>query len=204
MVCDPPFVGQYLLLSLRDASTAMFIQTEATPNPNTLKFLPGSDVLGNTTASFSDAEMAKRSPLASRLFNLGGVTGVFLGADFISVTKSESVDWPVLKTAVLASIMDHYTAGDSLIDESVEVKKGDENDSPIVTQIKELLDTRVRPAVANDGGDIIFRAFEDGVVYLHMQGACSGCPSSTATLKHGIENMLRYYVPEVQAVEAVE
>ena len=204
MVCDPPFVGQYLLLSLRDASTAMFIQTEATPNPNTLKFLPGSDVLGNTTASFSDAEMAKRSPLASRLFNLGGVTGVFLGADFISVTKSESVDWPVLKPAVLASIMDHYTAGDSLIDESVEVKKGDENDSPIVTQIKELLDTRVRPEVANDGGDIIFRAFEDGVVYLHMQGACSGCPSSTATLKHGIENMLRYYVPEVQAVEAVE
>ena len=182
----------------------MFIQTEATPNPNTLKFLPGSDVLGNTTASFSDAEMAKRSPLASRLFNLGGVTGVFLGSDFISVTKSESVDWPVLKPAVLAAIMDHYTAGESLIDTSVEVKKTDENDSPIITQIKELLDTRVRPAVANDGGDIIFRAFEDGVVYLHMQGACSGCPSSTATLKHGIENMLRYYVPEVQAVEAVE
>jgi len=182
----------------------MFIQTEATPNPNTLKFLPGVDVLGNTTASFSDIEMAKRSPLASRLFNLGGVTGVFLGSDFISVTKSEGVDWPVLKPAVLGAIMDHYTAGDALIDENAEVKTGGEDDSPIVTQIKELLDTRVRPAVANDGGDIIFRAFEDGVVYLHMQGACSGCPSSTATLKHGIENMLRYYVPEVQAVEAVE
>ncbi|HVI53255.1 MAG TPA: NifU family protein [Candidatus Sulfotelmatobacter sp.] len=182
----------------------MFIQTEPTPNPNTLKFLPGCDVLGNTTASFSDAEMAKASPLASRLFNLGGVTGVFLGSDFISVTKSEGVDWPVLKPAVLGAIMDHYTAGDVLIDANAEVKKSSEEDSPIVTQIKELLDTRVRPAVANDGGDIIFRAFEDGVVYLHMQGACSGCPSSTATLKHGIENMLRYYVPEVQAVEAVE
>lgn len=182
----------------------MFIQTEATPNPNTLKFLPGCDVLGDATASFSDFEAAKRSPLAFRLFNLGGVTGVFLGADFISVTKNEGVDWPVLKPAVLGAIMDHYTAGDALIDESVEVETGGEDDDPIVVQIKELLDTRVRPAVANDGGDIIFRAFEDGVVYLHMQGACSGCPSSTATLKNGIETMLRYYVPEVQAVEAVE
>jgi len=181
----------------------MFIQTESTPNPNTLKFLPGCDVLGNSTASFSDAEMAKRSPLASRLFNLGGVIGVFLGGDFISVTKSEGVDWPVLKPAVLGAIMDHYTAGDALIS-SEAVAADTSDDSPIVTQIKELLDTRVRPAVANDGGDIIFRSFEDGVVYLHMQGACSGCPSSTATLKHGIENMLRYYVPEVQAVEAVE
>ncbi len=181
----------------------MFIQTEPTPNPNTLKFLPGRDVLGSTTASFSDAAMAQSSPLASRLFALGGVTGVFLGSDFISVTKSEGVDWPVLKPAVLGAVMDHYTSGEALISETAPAAAVGE-DSPIVVQIKELLDTRVRPAVANDGGDIIFRAFEDGVVYLHMQGACSGCPSSTATLKHGIENMLRYYVPEVQAVEAVD
>ena len=182
----------------------MFIQTEPTPNPNTLKFLPGRDVIENGTASFPDRASSSRSPLASALFDLGGVTGVFYGSDFISVTKSESVDWPVLKPAVLGAIMDHYTSGAALLYEGVDTAAPAAPDSEIVVQIKELLDTRVRPAVANDGGDIIFRAYEDGVVYLHMQGACSGCPSSSATLKHGIENMLRYYIPEVQAVEAVD
>jgi len=183
----------------------MFIQTEPTPNPNTLKFLPGRDVMGDGTASFSDMEAGKTSPLAKALFDLGGVSGVFYGSDFISVTKSESVDWPVLKPAVLAAIMDHFTSGADLLPQGAPPTSSiREGDSEIVVQIKELLDTRVRPAVANDGGDIIFRSFEDGVVYLHMQGACSGCPSSTATLKHGIENMLRYYIPEIQAVEAVD
>jgi len=180
----------------------MFIQTEPTPNPNTLKFLPGRDVMGNVTASFGSFEESKRSPLAHRLFNLGGVEAVFLGSDFISVTKSESVDWPVLKPALLGAIMDHYTSGEALVaEESAAADTGE--DSEIVKQIKELLDTRVRPAVANDGGDIVFHSFENGVVYLHMRGACSGCPSSTATLKHGIENMMRYYIPEIQSVEAV-
>jgi Fe-S cluster biogenesis protein NfuA len=182
----------------------MFIQTENTPNPNTLKFLPGRDVMGQGTADFADAEAAKRSPLATRLFTIEGVARVFFGADFVTVGKTEGSDWAVLKPQVLAAVMDHYTSGAALLsDDGAPVPSG-EADSDVVAQIKELIDTRVRPAVANDGGDIIFRSFEEGVVYLHMQGACSGCPSSTATLKHGIENMLRYYVPEVQAVEAVD
>jgi Fe-S cluster biogenesis protein NfuA len=182
----------------------MFIQTETTPNPNTLKFLPGRDVMGRGTADFVDADAAHRSPLASRLFAIDEVTGVFLGADFVSVSKSDSGEWAVLKPQVLAAIMDHYTSGAVMLTEQTTAEGEDGEDSEVVAQIKELLDTRVRPAVANDGGDIIFRAFEDGIVYLHMQGSCSGCPSSTATLKHGIENMLRYYVPEVRAVEAVD
>lgn len=182
----------------------MFIQTENTPNPNTLKFLPGRDVMGQGTADFADEASAQRSPLATRLFVIEGVGRVFFGADFITVGKTEASDWTVLKPQVLAAIMDHYTSGAALLSDEARAAAVSEDDSEVVAQIKELIDTRVRPAVANDGGDIIFRNFEDGVVYLHMQGSCSGCPSSTATLKHGIENMLRYYVPEVQAVEAVD
>ncbi len=183
----------------------MFIQTEATPNPASLKFLPGQAVLGDGTAQFdSPEEAAARSPLAARLFRVEGVAAVFLGADFVSVSKADGADWAVVKPMVLGAIMDHYTAGDAVVVEtSGSESDATEADSPVVRQIRELLDTRVRPAVAQDGGDIIFHDFRDGVVFLHMRGACSGCPSSTATLKHGIENMLRHYVPEVEAVEAV-
>jgi Fe-S cluster biogenesis protein NfuA len=184
----------------------MFIQTEPTPNPATLKFLPGRAVMERGTADFPDAASTARSPLAQRLFTLPGVTGVFLGADFITVSKDESAEWFQLKPAVLGVIMEHFTAGHPvLLDHGAgaDDAAGDEDEDEVVSQIKELLDTRVRPAVAQDGGDIIFHAYEDGVVYLHMQGSCSGCPSSTATLKAGIENMLRHYVPEVQEVRAV-
>jgi Fe-S cluster biogenesis protein NfuA len=182
----------------------MFIQTENTPNPNTLKFLPGRDVMAQGTADFADSEAARRSPLATRLFAIEGVGRVFFGTDFVTVGKVEGADWSVLKPQVLAAIMDHFTSGDALLSGDGAPEVADGADSDVVAQIKELINTRVRPAVANDGGDIIFRNFEDGVVYLHMQGACSGCPSSTATLKHGIENMLRYYVPEVRSVQAVD
>jgi Fe-S cluster biogenesis protein NfuA len=185
----------------------MFIQTELTPNPATLKFLPGRSVIDSGTANFTDAAVAAaRSPLAERLFAVGGVTGVFLGGDFVTVTKEEDSDWYQLKPAILGIIMEHFTAGRPvLLDAEVGegAAEGDEADSDIVVQIKELLETRVRPAVAQDGGDIIFHDFNDGVVYLHMQGSCSGCPSSTATLKAGIENMLRHYIPEVQEVRAI-
>jgi Fe-S cluster biogenesis protein NfuA len=181
----------------------MFIQTETTPNPNTLKFLPGRSVMDRGTANFPDATAAERSPLASRLFTLDGVTGVFYGVDFITVGKTEATEWNTLKPQVLAAIMDHFTSDAPLITFEAPAEAGGEDDE-VIAQIKELLDTRVRPAVANDGGDIVFRSFEEGVVYLHMHGSCSGCPSSTATLKHGIENLLRYYVPEVRAVEAVD
>ena len=186
----------------------MFIQTEETPNPATLKFLPGQTVLGTGTANFSEGDKVEGSPLAKKLFDVEVVTGVFLGSDFITITKSQSIDWQVMKPLILGSIMDHYISGDTTIniskigeDKSLEI---DENDTDIVKQIKELLDTRVRPAVAMDGGDIIYDSFKDGVVYLHMQGACSGCPSSTATLKMGIENMLKHYVPEVQEVRPID
>ena len=182
----------------------MFIQTETTPNPNTLKFLPGRSVLENGTADFADRDAAGKSPLATRLFGIDGVTRVFLGSDFITVAKPDETDWAVMKPLVLGAIMDHYTSGETTLAPGADAAASTEGDTDLVTQIKELLDTRVRPQVAADGGDIIFRGFDDGVVYLHMQGSCAGCPSSTATLKHGIENMLKYYVPEVQAVEAVE
>ena len=183
----------------------MFIQTEQTPNPATLKFLPGRSVMGDGgTASFASADEAERSPLAERLFEVEGVTGVFFGSDFISVSKAEGQEWYLLKPAVLGVIMEHFVAGKDLLREAqADGNAFDETDSEVVSTIKELLDTRVRPAVAQDGGDIIFRGFEDGVVLLHMQGACAGCPSSTATLKMGIENMLRHYVPEVTEVRAV-
>ena len=181
----------------------MFIQTEGTPNPATLKFLPGCDVMGQGAANFTNVEMAQRSPLAVRLFETEGVEGVYLGGDFITVTKTADKEWETLKPLLLGSIMEHFTAGRPVI-EGRDEEGGEEADGSIESQIKELLDTRVRPAVAQDGGDIIFHSFEDGVVYLTMQGACSGCPSSTATLKHGIENMLRHYIPEVQEVRAVD
>jgi Fe-S cluster biogenesis protein NfuA len=182
----------------------MFIQTEQTPNPATLKFLPGRAVMTSGSANFTSAEAARFSPLAERLFTLPEVTGVFFGADFITVTKNGDGDWYQLKSAILAVIMEHFTAGRPvLLADSSVAGACDEDEDEVVAQIKELLETRVRPAVAQDGGDIIFHDFEDGVVYLHMQGSCSGCPSSTATLKAGIENMLRHYVPEVTEVRAV-
>jgi Fe-S cluster biogenesis protein NfuA len=184
----------------------MFIQTEQTPNPATLKFLPGRDVMGDGTANFPTAETADRSPLAQRLFQVEGVTGIFFGSDFVTVTKAEDREWSLMKPAILGVIMEHFVAGKPVMLEGADAPQETavaEEDEEIVSQIKDLLDTRVRPAVAQDGGDIIFRGFEEGVVYLHMQGSCSGCPSSTATLKMGIENMLKHYVPEVVAVEAV-
>src|SRR5579883_1625150 len=184
----------------------MFIQTEQTPNPATLKFLPGRDVMGNGTADFVTAEAAKRSPLAEHLFTVDGVAGVFLGTDFITVTKAADKDWHLLKPAILGAIMEHFTSGRPIVvgpEAAGESAGAGEEDSDVVAQIKDLIETRVRPAVAQDGGDITFQAFEDGIVFLHLQGSCSGCPSSTATLKAGIENMLKHYVPEVVEVRAV-
>ena len=186
----------------------MFIQTEQTPNPQTLKFLPGKVVMDDGTAFFQNIEEGSNSPFAKRLFKIDGVEGVFFGSDFITITKNQTEDWQVMKPLILGSIMDHYNSNEQTI--TAEQKnhnkslQTDENDTDIVKQIKELLDTRVRPAVAMDGGDIIYDSFKDGVVYLHMQGACSGCPSSTATLKMGIENMLKHYVPEVQEVRPID
>ena len=181
----------------------MFIQTEQTPNPATLKFLPGQTVLEEGTADFTDAETAgARSPLAARLFDVEGVAAVFFGRDFITITKSDAKEWHVMKPALLGAIMEHFTAGRAVMNAPAEADAAAEDDE-IVSQIKELLDTRVRPAVAMDGGDIVYHGFEDGVVFLHMQGACAGCPSSTATLKMGIENMLKHYIPEVVEVRAV-
>jgi Fe-S cluster biogenesis protein NfuA len=182
----------------------MFIQTESTPNPATLKFLPGRVVMTAGTADFPTPASAERSPLAMRLFGIDGVNGVFLGSDFVTVTKAADKEWHLIKPAILGVIMEHFTAGLPVIRETADAPAAAEGeDDEIVAQIKELLDTRVRPAVAQDGGDIIFQGFEDGIVYLHMQGSCSGCPSSTATLKAGIENMLRHYIPEVVEVRAV-
>jgi len=181
----------------------MFIETEGTPNPATLKFLPGRDVLGGSTADFANEAAAARSPLATELFALPGVARVFLGGDFVTVTKTEDADWPALKPQVLGTLMEHFVAGRPVLDgvSDADAEDVDEDDREIVDQIKELLETRVRPAVASDGGDIVFRGYRDGVVTLHMQGSCSGCPSSSATLKHGIENMLKHYVPEVVSVQ---
>lgn len=187
----------------------MFIQTETTPNPNTLKFLPGQEVLGARTAFFTDRENAAQSPLASALFVLPDIRAIFYGSDFITVTKTEVASWEILKPQILTTMMEHYQSGNPLMldeapktsDKAAETYSEDQQE--IVDQIKELLETRVRPAVAQDGGDIIFHSFKEGIVYLEMHGACSGCPSSTATLKSGIENMLKHYVPEVMAVEPV-
>ncbi len=184
----------------------MFIQTEATPNPATLKFLPGRDVLKGEPVDFRNAETAAASPLAAALFEIPGVNGVFLGADFIAVT-ADSVDWSHVKPVVLGAIMDHFLSGRPVLmktgAEAASEEFYEEADRETVEVIKELLATRVRPAVAMDGGDIIFRGYRQGTVYLHMQGACSGCPSSTATLKNGIENLLRHFVPGVENVQQV-
>lgn len=190
----------------------MFIETETTPNPATLKFLPGQEVMPAGTRDFRDEDDAAASPLASALFDLGDVTGVFFGRDFISVTAAPGVEWAGLKPQVVAMLLDHFITGTPLFHPAnaggIAVPAEDEDfgddpiDADVVAQIKDLIETRVRPAVANDGGDIVYRGFREGVVYLSMQGACSGCPSSTATLKNGIETLLKHYVPEVTEVRA--
>ena len=184
----------------------MFIQTQDTPNPATLKFIPGIPVMESGTADYPAAESAKSSPLATRIFQIDGIAGVFLGSDFVAVTKTDELEWFTLKPSILAGIMEHFASGLPV----VESKRQDDGhakdftDNETVQQIKQLLDTRVRPAVAMDGGDIVFQGFENGIVTLQMRGACQGCPSSTATLKMGIENMLRHYIPEVREVRAAE
>jgi Fe-S cluster biogenesis protein NfuA len=185
----------------------MFIQTEATPNPATLKFLPGRAVHANGTLDMRSMEEAARSPLAQQLFAIPGVSGVFFGSDFITVTKSAG-EWQQLKPAILGAIMEHFMSGTPLLNDDMAAAAAvdefyDDKDAETVATIKDLIETRVRPAVANDGGDITFRGFKDGVVYLAMQGACSGCPSSTATLRHGIQNLLRHFVPDVTEVRPI-
>ncbi|GAB4522756.1 MAG: NifU family protein [Parvularculaceae bacterium] len=194
----------------------MFIQTESTPNPATLKFLPGREVLADGALDFADAESAAASPLAAALFEIDGVEGVFLGADFITITKAEDVDWPHLKPLALAIIMDHFTSGAPVLTGGEEAAAAPSQghggrdgysaaDLEVVEQVVALLDEKIRPAVARDGGDILFDRFEGetGTIYLHLRGACAGCPASTMTLKQGVENMLRHYIPEVETVEAV-
>ena len=185
----------------------MFIQTESTPNPATLKFLPGQTVMDAGTADFPSAAVAEKSPLAQRIFGVSGVTGVFFGNDFVTVTKSDDVQWDHIKPAILGAVMEHFQSGQLVMGADTQTPSGHAEhtgeDSEIVNQIKDLLDSRVRPAVAQDGGDITFHGFDRGVVYLHMQGACAGCPSSTLTLKMGIENLLRHYIPEVTEVRPV-
>lgn len=189
----------------------MFIQTEATPNPATLKFLPGKVVMQQGTADFRDAaSAAETSPLAGKLFAIAGVEGVFFGYDFVTITKTDGLDWQHLKPAVLGTIMEHFMAGQPVMaaantggNAMDDGEFFDDEDETIVATIKELLETRVRPAVAQDGGDITFRGFKEGTVFLNMKGACAGCPSSTATLKHGIQNLLKHFIPEVREVEAV-
>jgi Fe-S cluster biogenesis protein NfuA len=181
----------------------MFIQTEDTPNPSTLKFMPQQPVLASGTAEFRSEAAASTSPLARRIFEIGGIDSVFLATDFITVTKSTGEIWSTLRPLVLGAIMDHFTSGAPAVAEGTagSSASGDAaNDSPVITQIKDILDSRIRPAVAQDGGDITFDRFDDGVVYLHLRGACSGCPSATATLKSGVENMLKHYIPEVREV----
>lgn len=183
----------------------MFIQTEETPNPATLKFLPGQTILETGTLDFSSQSDAQKSPLAQRLFAITGVTRVFLASDFVSVTKADDTDWSMLTPMVLAALMDHLSTGQPIMDaDYAKAETAEEDDDEITAQIKELLNERVRPMVAMDGGDIVFERFEDGVVFLQMRGACAGCPSSTMTLKSGIENMLRHYIPEVQEVRPSE
>ena len=190
----------------------MFIQTEPTPNPLTLKFLPGRIVMDEGTAFFQKKSDCSNSPLASRLFSVEGVAGVFFGNDFVTITQEEDTDWQILKPMILGAIMDHYNSNEEVLIKSKnnsinidsKLSEAKQEDNEIVKQIKDLLDTRIRPAVAMDGGDIVFQRFEKGIVYLHMQGACSGCPSSTATLKMGIENMLKHYVPEVKEIRQID
>lgn len=182
----------------------MFIQTEETPNPATLKFLPGRILMPEGTADFKSREEASTSPLALKLFEINGVKGVFFGSDFITISKDSTYEWAVLKPIILGSIMEHFITHQPLFYKEGTLSSSKDDDDPIVVQIKEILDTRIRPAVAMDGGDIVFDHFEEGIVYVRMQGSCSGCPSSSVTLKAGIENMLRHYVPEVLEIRAIE
>ena len=184
----------------------MFVQTEPTPNPATLKFLPGKEVMKEGTIFFQNNESAGNSPLAQNLFSIKGVESVFFGSDFITITKGDSSEWTLMKPAILGCIIEHFTMNKPVISEKAASTKHSVNDddSDVVKKIKELLDTKVRPAVAMDGGDIIFDKYNEGIVFLQMQGACQGCPSSTATLKMGIENMLKHYIPEVREVRPVE
>ncbi len=189
----------------------MFIETEATPNPETLKFIPGRTVLETGSANFTDRDSAARSPLAMALFGINGVEGVFLGFNFITVTKSLSHDWDALKAVILNELMQFFTSGAPVITDTEEQEPsldisalGSDEDAEIIHQIQDLLNEKVRPAIAQDGGNIEFHGFKEGVVYLELQGACAGCPSSTMTLKHGIENLLKYYVPEIIDVRAIE
>ena len=182
----------------------MFIQTEQTPNPATLKFLPGRTVMEHGVAEFTDPDEAERlSPLARRIFAVAGISGVYLGSDFISVTKGADVDWQIVKPAVLGAVMEHFMSGEPVAAPEAALGDAPTEDDETVRQIKELIDTRVRPAVARDGGDIVFHGFDRGIVYLHMRGACSGCPSSSVTLRNGIENLLKYYVPDVVEVRSI-
>ena len=181
----------------------MFIQTEQTPNPASLKFLPGCEVMVRGTAEFKNPGEAQPSPLAERLFKIPGVAGVFLSGDYVTVTKAGDFDWSLLKPQILGALMEHFTTGQKVMlnEDAAHASSVSADDDEIVKQIKELIDTRIRPIVAQDGGDIVFSSFEDGIVYLHMRGACAGCPSSSATLKAGVEQMMRHYVPEVTRVE---
>jgi Fe-S cluster biogenesis protein NfuA len=181
----------------------MFIQTEQTPNPSTLKFLPGRVVMDKGTLDFAEAGSAQNSPLAKRLFAIEGVERVFFGSDFVTVSKAADKDWQILKPSILGGIMEHYTSGEPVVASEGQATEAAAEDDEVVAQIKELLETRVRPAVAQDGGDIVYKGYKDGHLYLSMHGACSGCPSSTVTLKRGIESLIRHYVPEVESVEAV-
>ncbi|MFN7038181.1 MAG: NifU family protein [Alphaproteobacteria bacterium] len=184
----------------------MFIHTESTPNPNSLKFIPGQDITGGAPINFTDKSQCKISPLAEKLFGIANVTAVFLGSDFITITKTESTNWDLLKPEILVTIMEYLVSKKPILKDQVQASNetsSAEEDDDLVKQIKELIETRVRPAVAQDGGDIIFKDFVDGIVKLELHGSCSGCPSSTVTLKDGIENMLKYYIPEIISVEAV-
>ncbi len=183
----------------------MNMQIELTPNPSSQKFLPGKTVMEKGTADFRNVDEAKRSPLALNLFKIDGVEGVFFGSDFISITKSDNHEWQMLKPSISETIIEYYKSGSAIMPQEEEDKTGTSNteDNEAVIKIKEILDTKVRPAVAKDGGDITFQSFDNGIVYLHMKGSCSGCPSSTATLKMGIENMLKHYIPEVREVRPV-
>lgn len=182
----------------------MFIQTENTPNPNSIKFLPGKDVCPEKPMNFKSEEESTDSPLAQILFKIKHVDSVFFGKDFVTITKEESADWGKMKSEILLSLMDFFSSGNSVFTKKKETSSTPQEDSKIVAEIKEIIEQKVRPAVAQDGGDIIFHSFEDGIVKLELHGACSGCPSSTITLKNGIENMLKHYVPEVESVEAVD
>jgi Fe-S cluster biogenesis protein NfuA len=181
----------------------MFIQTEETPNPATMKFLPGREVLGQGTLDIGSIKDAAQSPLAERLFGIEGVRAVFLGSDFITVTKAEDKNWPAMKPAVLTAIMEHFTSGKPVLANVQVSAQATEDKDPVVAKIRDLLDHKVRPAVAQDGGDITFQRFEDGIVYLTLKGACAGCPSATLTLKAGVESLLRHYIPEVREVRQV-